>query len=88
MESREEDSKRGRFDICADILSVLDSGTGCRRSAIAIESNLDSRALSQYLGLLLKYRLASRTRNAEQFVITDKGRTYLNVYSRVVELLE
>jgi predicted transcriptional regulator len=82
-------SKRGKFEICADILRVLDSGFECKRATIATKSNLDSRASSKYLELLLRQRLALNARNTHAiFVISDKGKKYLNVYAKLVEILE
>jgi predicted transcriptional regulator len=87
---REETSepKRGRFDICADILRSLDSRVACRKGTLAKMSNLDSRALSQYLDLLLRYELAlgARNRHAE-YTISEKGKKYLNAYAHLLEIL-
>ena len=81
-------SKRGKFDICADILRVLDEELECKRAAVATKSNLDSRASTKYLELLLRHRLAFEARNSHaKFVISDKGKRYLNVYSKLVETL-
>jgi predicted transcriptional regulator len=71
------------------MLKVLDAELECKRAAIATKSNLDSRASSKYLELLLHHRLAFKSRNAQtRFVISEKGKRYLNVYSKLVQILE
>jgi predicted transcriptional regulator len=80
--------KRGRFDICADMLRVLGSESGCNKAVLATRSNLDSRALSHYLGLLLRYELAQGTQGKRILMISEKGRDYLRVYTKLVALLD
>ena len=80
--------KRGRFDICADMLRVLGSESGCRKAVLATRSNLDSRAMSHYLGLLVRYDLAQPVRGKQVLVISEKGRDYLRAYTKLVALLE
>jgi predicted transcriptional regulator len=80
--------KRGRFDICADMLRVLVSESGCKKAVLATRSNLDSRALAHYLGVLIRYELAQDVTSKRLLVISEKGRDYLRVYAKLVALLD
>ncbi len=79
--------KRGSFDICADMLRTLDGEFESSVAALALKSNVDSRALPKYLDILVKYKLVTDTRRA-RIKISDKGRRYLHQYARLVALLE
>jgi predicted transcriptional regulator len=76
------------FDICADMLRVLGSESGCKKGVLATRSNLDSRALSHYLGLLIRHELARDVHGKRILVISEKGRDYLRVYAKLIALLE
>ncbi|HKU48450.1 MAG TPA: winged helix-turn-helix domain-containing protein [Nitrososphaera sp.] len=90
VNSERRADKRGSFDICADMLKVLDAEFECNKAALAIKSNLDSRAMSKYLEILIKYELVSKAAGdgRPRIRISEKGRSYLNQYVRMIELLE
>lgn len=82
--------KRGAFEICADMLRVLDSKLECNKTFLAVNSKIDSRALSKYLDVLLRYELVYQTFNGgrPKVRISRKGREYLNQYMKMASLLE
>jgi predicted transcriptional regulator len=82
--------KRGAFEICADMLLVLDSKLECNKTFLAVNSKIDSRALSKYLDMLLRYELVYQTFNSGRLRvrISRKGREYLNQYMKMASLLE
>jgi predicted transcriptional regulator len=82
--------KRGAFEICADMLQVLDGKLECNKTFLAVNSKIDSRALSKYLDVLLRYELVYQTFNGGRLRvrISRKGREYLNQYMKMASLLE
>jgi predicted transcriptional regulator len=90
MVSGRRADKRGTFDICADMLKVLEVQHECNRALLASMSNLDGRALAKYLGLLLKYDLVMQPQSGARpkIRISEKGRRYLNQYLKLTGLLD
>ena len=82
--------KRGAFDICADILLVLERESACSRAIIALKSNLDSRAMSKYLQILQRFELVMIMSGNKQpkIMISEKGKKYLHQYTKLVGLLD
>lgn len=81
--------KRSPFDICADILGVLGEGTECKSTPIASRSRLDSRGIARYIDFLLKNDLVEMAvdRGNTTLCISDKGRKYLNQYTKLLTML-
>jgi predicted transcriptional regulator len=90
VDSVSKADKRGAFDICADILLVLERESACSRAIIALKSNLDSRAMSKYLQILQRFELVLTMSANEQtkIMISEKGKKYLHQYTRLVALLD
>ncbi|MEM4284759.1 MAG: winged helix-turn-helix domain-containing protein [Candidatus Nitrosocaldus sp.] len=80
--------KRNRFDIVADILTVLEKEGAMYKTQIASKCNLDTRMLSRYIDMLLDARLIMRARDQPRaFIITDEGKRYLMLYSKIKQML-
>lgn len=80
--------KRNRFEIVADILTALEREGVMYKTQIASKCNLDTRMLSRYIDMLLDAMLI--THNPSQprvFIITDEGRRYLMLYSKIKQML-
>lgn len=82
--------KRGAHDICAAMLDVLEEDVECGRASLAIRSNVDSRALGKYLSLMLEYGLVEKTAGTRRngLGISQKGKEYLDLYVKMVALLD
>ncbi|MEM1950672.1 MAG: winged helix-turn-helix domain-containing protein [Candidatus Nitrosocaldus sp.] len=80
--------KRNRFDIVADILTVLEKEGAMYKTQIASKCNLDTRMLSRYIDMLLDANLIMRARDQPRaFIITDEGKRYLMLYSKIKQML-
>lgn len=81
--------KRSPFDICADILGVLAEGMECKSTLLASRSRLDSRGIARYIDFLLKNDLVEidANRGNTTLRISDKGRKYLNQYTKLLTML-
>jgi predicted transcriptional regulator len=90
VDSAQRSDKRGAFDICADMLYILEREPGCNRTALGVKSNLDSRAMSKYVDILEKFELIMTTGTHRQtrIMISEKGKRYLHQYTRLVALLD
>lgn len=80
--------KRNRFEIVADILTVLEREGAMYKTQIANKCNLDTRMLGRYINMLLDARLITHDPSQPRaFIITDEGRRYLMLYSRIKRML-
>ncbi len=64
---------RGRIDIITDILDVCKEQQN--KTGIVYKTNLNFNLTGKYLDLLIKNGLLER--KEKKYVITDKGRTFL-----------
>jgi len=82
---------RGRIDIIASILREANNGS--KKTRIMYRCNLSFRQMKVYLNLLVEKDLLDvvyfEEGNAkmEVFKTTDDGRSFLNVYDRLKEIL-
>jgi predicted transcriptional regulator len=80
--------KRDKFEIIADILTVVDKEGPLYKTSIAGKSNLDSRMLEKYIDIMLDAGLIAKVKDEPRlFTITDKGRYYLNLYRSIRSML-
>ncbi len=79
--------KRDRFTIVADILTVLDREGALYKTQIASKCNLDTRMLNRYINMLLDAGLITYSPNLKVLIITDQGRRYLMLYSKIKRML-
>lgn len=71
-------SYRSRLDIIADILSVVKNGA--KKTQVMYQANLSYRLLKRYLGEVVRASLVRFERNKQCYVLTEKGREFLEKY--------
>ncbi len=80
--------KRDKYEIVADILSILDKEGPMYKTAIAGKSKLDTRMLDRYIRMLLDAKLIERDEyDPRLFTITDNGRRYILLYNSIKSML-
>jgi predicted transcriptional regulator len=72
-------SYRSRFDIIADILHVV-KDDGAKKTQIMYGANLSYTVLTRYLREVLEACLIKFEMNRRCYVLTDKGREFLEHY--------
>jgi len=73
-------SYRNRFDIIADILRVVKGNDGAKKTQIMYGANLSYKVLTRYLREVLEACLIRFERNRHCYVLTEKGRLFLQRY--------
>lgn len=88
-------SYRGKLDIIADILSVVKINGSAKKTQIMYGANLSYTVLTKYLAEILNACLIRFESNKGCYVLTEKGRKFLDHYReyskrnrRVVRQLE
>lgn len=71
---------RRKFDIIADMLLVASSGSGAKKTQIMYQANLSYKLLTKYLDEMRKTYLLSFERKQRHYVLTPKGKQFLEVY--------
>lgn len=79
--------KRNRFEVVADILTVLNREGALYKTQIASKCNLDTRMMNRYINMLLDAELVTHAADKRALIITDKGKRYLMLYSRIKQML-
>jgi len=80
--------KRGFLEIIAEILESLMSNP-LKKTHITFKCNLDSRAVSKYLFIMISVRLVEKSKeDPTYYVITQKGIQYRNQFRNFVSLME
>jgi predicted transcriptional regulator len=69
---------RKKLDIIADMLTVASSGA--KKTQIMYQANLSHRLLKKYLEVIGKAYLLSFKRKERNYVLTPKGKQFLEVY--------
>ena len=77
---------RRRIEIVADILRIVTNGA--RKTRIMYQCNLSFKLLEQYLRDVLKAGLVSVENASSGYVITKKGRRFLERFESYVESSE
>jgi predicted transcriptional regulator len=67
---------RGRLDIIADILSVVNDNNGARKTRIMYQANLSYKLLTQYLNDVVEAGLA-KFGTKDYCILTHKGKEFL-----------
>ena len=70
---------RNRLDIVADILHIV-AGGGIKKTQIMYGANLSYRLLMKYLADVRKSSLVSFQRKERCYVLTPKGKSFLEMY--------
>lgn len=76
---------RSRTDIVALILEATKDGAA--KTKIMYKAFLSYSQLKEYLSILLERELIEYLEKEQIFRITDKGRRFLYLYSKVMELI-
>jgi len=71
---------RRKFDIIADMLLVASGGSGAKKTQIMYKANLSYKLLTKYLDEMRKTYLLSYERKQRHYVLTSKGKQFLEVY--------
>ena len=80
--------KRGFLEIVAEILESL-SERPLKKTHITFRCNIDSRAVTKYLGILCKANFVKEIKNEGSFYApTRKGIKFLNEYLELVKILQ
>jgi len=81
-------SKRSALDIFESILGSL-SEFQLKKTHVTYKANLDSRLASKYLRALLQLSMiAKSTNDPSYYVITPKGRNFLEQYRGLLKTVE
>ena len=80
--------KRGFLEIIAEILDSL-AGNPLRKTHITYKCNLDSRAVTKYLSIMLHVGLVEVSKKDSSFyTVTEKGIKYRNQFNSFASLME
>ena len=80
--------KRGFLEIIAEILESLMSSP-LKKTHITFRCNLDSRAVTKYLNILMSVGLVEKSKTDPSFfVISEKGITYRNHFRTFMSMME
>lgn len=80
--------KRGFLEIIAEILESL-MGSPLKKTHITFRCNLDSRAVTKYLNILMSVGLVEKSKTDPSFfVISEKGITYRNHFRSFMSMME
>jgi len=80
--------KRGFLEIIGEILDSL-AGSPLRKTHITYKCNLDSRAVTKYLSIMLYVGLVEVSKKDSSFyTITEKGIKYRNQFNSFASLME
>ena len=80
--------KRGFLEIIADILDSL-IGSPLKKTHITFRCNLDSRAVTKYLSIIIHIGLVERSKEDPSFyTITQKGIKYRNKFQSFITVME
>jgi len=79
--------KRGTFDIFENILANLSEGQ-LKKTHLTYKANLDSRLASKYVQALEKLRLVAKSsKDPAYYIITEKGRDFLEQYYELIKFV-
>ena len=80
--------KRGFLEIIGEILESLVSSP-LKKTHITFRCNLDSRAVSKYLMILMNVGLVERSKKDPScYIITQKGISYRNQFKSFMSMME
>ncbi len=79
--------KRGFIEIVGEILTTLDEKP-LKKSHIAYKCNLDPRAVSKYLDLIIHLNLVEKSEDLRYFLLTQKGIDFAKKFHTLTKLLE
>jgi len=79
--------KRGFIEIVSEILLSLSKGS-LKKSHITYKCNLDARAVTKYIHLMIELKLVERSKDLQEYKITLKGIRFLEKYDMLTTFLQ
>ena len=80
--------KRGFLEIIAEILESIINNP-LKKTHITFRCNLDSRAVTKYLNIIMSFGLVEKSKTDPSFfVITEKGVKYRNRFRAFMSMME
>ena len=79
--------KRGYIEIIAEILLGL-SKSSLKKSHITYKCNLDARAVTRYMHLMIELKFVERSIDIQEYKITPKGIRFLEKYNLLTNYLQ
>jgi len=79
--------KRGFIEIVGEILLNLSKGS-LKKSHITYKCNLDARAVTKYIHLMIELKLVERSKSMQEYKITLKGIRFLEKYDMLTAFLQ
>ncbi|MGI0040814.1 MAG: winged helix-turn-helix domain-containing protein [Nitrosopumilaceae archaeon] len=79
--------KRGFIEIVGEILLNL-SNDSLKKSHVTYKCNLDARAVTKYIHLMIDIKLVERLKDVQEYKITSKGIRFLEKYEKLKRYLE
>ena len=80
--------KRGFLEIIGEILESL-MGSSLKKTHVTFRCNLDSRAVTKYLSVMMYAGLVEKAKNDPSFyAITQKGINYRNQFHSFISIME
>jgi predicted transcriptional regulator len=79
--------KRGFIEIVSEILLSL-RNSSLKKSHITYKCNLDARAVSKYIHLMIELKLVERSKSNQEYKITLKGIRFIENYEMLTKFLQ
>ncbi len=80
--------KRGFLEIIAEILGGL-KNIPCKKTHLNAQCNLDSRAITKYLGIMESLKLVKKSEKDPSFdTLTQNGIDFSNHYEKLIDIIE
>lgn len=78
--------KRGFIEIVGKILSILEEKP-LKKSHISHKCNLDPRAVSKYLEIIINLKLVKKSEDSQHFILTEKGIRFVKKFKNLTKIL-
>ncbi len=79
--------KRGFIEIIGELLTILNEKP-LKKSHIAHKCNLDPRAVSKYLEIIIHLKLVQKSKDLQHYMLTQKGIGFVKKFHNLTKLLE
>lgn len=79
--------KRGFIEIVGEILLNLSNGS-LKKSHITYKCNLDARAVTKYIRLMIELKLVEKSKDMQEYKITLQGIRFLEKYDMLMKFLQ
>ncbi len=79
--------KRGFLELVSEILRSLNPSS-LKKSGIVAKCNLDPRACTKYLSVMVSIALITKSKKDSSYSITKKGTDFVTQYDKLVDIIE